>query len=155
MTAIPPSVAAFLEGRRFAVTGVSRGGAAPANSIFRRLKSCGFEVVPVNPSAGEVEGTSCYPDLRSVPGEVDGVVIASPAASGAGLVRQAAERRIRRIWFHRSFGEGSVAEDALRECRAQGIEPIVGGCPLMFCGKVDVFHRCMAWWLQRRGRAPR
>ncbi len=155
MPATPPSIAEFLKGRRIAVTGVARDGKLPANAIFRRLRSCGFEVVPVNPNASEVEGAACYPDLRSVPASVDGVVIASPPASGAGLVRQAAERGIRQVWFHRSFGDGSVAEDALRECRAHGIEPIVGGCPLMFCGGVDVFHRCMAWWLQRRGRVPR
>jgi hypothetical protein len=155
MAALPPSIADFLKSRRIAVTGVSRDGKLPANAIFRRLLASGFEVVPVNPNASEVEGVPCYRDLRSVPGELDGVLIASPPASGAGLVRQAAERGIRRIWFHRSFGEGSVAEDALGECREHGIEPIVGGCPLMFCGSVDVFHRCMAWWLQRRGRVPR
>jgi hypothetical protein len=40
----------------------------------------------------------------------------------------------------------------VRECELLGIEAIVGGCPLMFCGPVDVFHRCMRWWLQRGAR---
>lgn len=155
MPATPLSIAQFLKSQRIAVSGVSRDGQLPANAIFRRFRSCGFEAVPVNPAAREVEGVTCYPDLRSVPGDVDALLIASPPASGAGLVREAAERGVRQVWFHRSFGDGSVAEDALRECRERGIQPIVGGCPLMFCGKVDVFHRCMAWWLQRRGRVPR
>jgi hypothetical protein len=25
----------------------------------------------------------------------------------------------------------------------------------MFCGPVDFGHKCMKWWLQRRGRVPR
>ena len=155
MAGLPPSIADFLKSRRIAVTGVARDGKLPANAIFRRLLASGFEVVPVNPNASEVEGVPCYRDLRAIPGELDGVMIASPPASGAGLVRQAAERGIRRIWFHRSFGEGSVDEDALRECREHGIEPIVGGCPMMFCGRVDPFHRCSRWIFGLMGRVPR
>jgi len=155
MTTPPAAVFAFLEGRRFAVTGVARDGKLPANAIFRRLKDCGYEVLPVNPNATQLEGAACYPDVRSLPGEIHGVVIASPPASAVVIARQCGERGIRHVWFHRSLGEGSVSPEAVRECEKSGITPIVGGCPLMFCGKVDVFHRCMRWWLQRSGRAPR
>ena len=46
------------------------------------LKGLSYEVVPINPKATEVEGTRCYPDLASVPGELDGVVVATPPAAG-------------------------------------------------------------------------
>jgi predicted CoA-binding protein len=155
MGATPAVVEEFLRSRRIAVTGVARDGRLPANAIYRRLRACGYDVVPVNPRAGELEGAACYPDLRSVPGPLDAVMIASPPASGPEIARQALERGVRRVWFHRSFGDGSVSEDAVRTLREAGVEPVVGGCPLMFCGPVDVFHRCMAWWLQRRGHVPR
>ena len=89
-----------------------------------------------------------------MPGQVDGLLIAAPPAEGAELVRQAAERGIRQIWFHRSFGDGSVSKEALAMCAARGITPIVGGCPLMFCPPVDIAHRCFRWWLSRTGRVP-
>jgi predicted CoA-binding protein len=155
MSATPASVSEFLKGRRIAVTGVSRDGQLPANAIYRRLKSCGYDVVPVNPKTAEVEGTTCYADVASVPGPLDSVMVASPPASGVEIVRACADRGVRHVWFHRSLGDGSVSEDAVRECRTRGIEPIVGGCPLMFCGKVDVFHGCMRWLMQRTGRVPR
>jgi len=126
----------------------------PANAIFRKLRASGFEVVPVNPHADELEGVPCYPDLAAVPGEIDGLVIATPPAAALDLVRQAGARGVRRVWFHRSFGEGSVAEEAVRECAGRGIEPIVGGCPLMYCDPVDFGHRCMRWWLNRKGTLP-
>ncbi len=154
MTALPTTIEQFLRGRRFAVTGVSRSPEAAANAIFRRLRDCGYEVLPVNPATPEVEGVQCYPDVLAAPGPIDGVVIASPPGSGPAIVRQCAERGIRRVWFHRSIGDGSVSDEAVRECRARGIEAIVGGCPLMFCGRVDFGHRCMRWWLQRLGRVP-
>lgn len=155
MSQQPAAITAFLAGRRLAVTGVARDGKLPANAIFRRLRDCGHEVLAVNPHATEVEGGPCYPDVRSLPGPVHGVLVASPPGSGAGIVAQCAERGIRHLWFHRSLGDGSVSADALAECASRGIEPIVGGCPLMFCGGVDVFHRCLRWWLQRSGRVPR
>jgi predicted CoA-binding protein len=155
MTRIPSSVAAFLEGRRFVVAGVSRQPAQAANAVFRKLRTAGYEVLPVNPNASEVEGVRCYDDLGSVPGTIDGVVIATRPEVAAAIVRQCAERGVARVWLHRSFGAGSVAEDAVRVCAAHQIDCIVGGCPLMFCEPVDVGHRCMRWWLQRRGRVPR
>ena len=148
----PESVARFLQGRRFAVAGVSRQASQPANAIFRRLKSSGYDVFPVNPRASMVEQVQCYPDLASVPGPLDGVVVVTSPAASVDVVRQCAACGIRRVWFHRSIGEGSVSDEAVRACAAQQIDCIVGGCPMMFCEPVDLAHRCMRWWLQRSGR---
>ena len=150
----PESVKAFLSGRRFAVAGVSRDGKQAANAIYRKLRASGYDAVPVNPAAREVEGAACYPDLRSVPGAVDGVVVATPPGTALDVVRQARERGVSHVWFHRSFGEGSVSDEAVSQCRAAGINCIVGGCPLMYCEPVGLAHRCMRWWLGRSGRVP-
>ena len=152
---VPESVAAFLEGRRLAVAGVSRDHAQPANAIFRKLRVAGYEVFPINPHAALVEGTRCFEDVASIPRPLDGVVIVTPPKTSIDIVRQCAESGVRRVWFHRSFGDGSVSADAVRACEAAGIECIVGGCPMMFCEPIDFPHRCMRWWLQRQGRFPK
>jgi predicted CoA-binding protein len=154
MATIPKSIAAFLAGKRIVVAGVSRSGSAPANAIFRRLRETGHEVIPVNPNASQVEGQQCYPDLRSVPGPVHGVMVATHPSISAEVARAALERGVQHIWFHRSFGSGSVAPEAITECRAQGVEPIVGGCPLMYCQPVDPAHRFFRWWLGLWRRVP-
>lgn len=155
MPPTPQPVARFLEGKRIAVAGVSRHKDVAANAVFRKLRTSGYEVFPVNPNAEEVEGVRCYPDVASIPGTLDGVVVATHPDVSAAVVRQSAERGIRRVWFHRSFGSGSVSDEAVRECERLGLEHIVGGCPLMFCEPVDFGHKCMRWWLQRKGRVPR
>ena len=155
MANTPESVAAFLRGRRFAVAGVARHPGQAANAVFSKLKRAGYEVFPINPHATQVEGVTCYADVGAVPGSLDGVVIATSPDVGLGIVQQCREHDVRRVWFHRSFGEGSVSEAAVRACDAHGIDCIVGGCPLMFCEPVDFGHRCMKWWLQRQGRVPR
>jgi predicted CoA-binding protein len=151
----PAAIQRFLAGHRLAVAGVSRQGNQPANAIFRRLRDTGHEVVPINPQASQVEGAPCYHDVASVPGTLDGVMIVTAPAASVEVVRQCAARGVPRVWFHRSVGDGSVSPEAVREAEARGIEAIVGGCPLMFCGEVDVAHRCMRWWLQRSGKVPR
>jgi len=37
---------------------------------------------------------------------------------------------------------------------ASGVEPIEGGCPLMYCQPVDPGHRFFRWWLRLRHRIP-
>ncbi len=155
MTTLDAAVADFLAQGRIAVAGVSRAGGQPANAVFERLRETGHQVFAVNPAASEVGGDPCYPDLRSVPGGVDAVMIVTPAAAAEGIVRECAELGISRVWMHRSFGEGSVSEAAVRLGRESGLTVIDGGCPLMFCGAVDFGHRCMRWWLRRTGGLPR
>lgn len=155
MRAVPESVRHFLQGRRFVVAGVSRSPQQPANAIFRKLRASGYDVVPLNPNAPELEGTTCYPDLASVPGSVDGVVVATAPAVAVEIVRQAHARGIHQVWFHRSFGTGSVSGAAVQLCADFGIHPIVGGCPLMYCEPVDPAHRCFRWLLNLQHRVPR
>ena len=154
MSTTPPSVASFLAGRRFAVAGVSRSGKEPANAIFRKLKTSGYEVFPVNPAASIVENETCYSSISDVPTELDGVVVATPPAASLDVVRQCGQSGVKKVWFHRSLGDGSVSNEAVEECHRLGIEAIVGGCPLMFCEPVDIGHRCMRWWFQRKGKVP-
>ena len=155
MKNLPKSVQEFLKGESLAVAGVSRDGKQPANHIFKRLVDSGFQVYPVNPKASEVEGVRCYPDVVSLPDGVHGVVVATPPGAAVQVVRECGERGIGHVWFHRSFGEGSVSAEALQECEKLGIECIAGGCPMMFCEPVDIAHKCMRWWLQRGGRVPK
>jgi predicted CoA-binding protein len=100
-------IADFLQGRRIAVAGVSRGPGSAANLVFRKLRDSGYEVFPVNPNASEVEGARCFPNLASVGGELDGVVIATHPDVSIDVVRQAIDRKVPRIWFHRAFGPGA------------------------------------------------
>lgn len=155
MTTLPEAVAEFLRGRRIAVAGVSRDARQPANAVYRKLRDSGYEAIPINPNASQAEGVECFPDLASIPGRVDGLIVATHARVAPSLVKQCSEFGVGRVWFHRSFGQGSVSNEAIRECEARRIQCIVGGCPLMYCEPVDVAHRCMRWFLRWRGRVPR
>ena len=154
MPPAPKPVAAFLEAKRIAVAGVSRAGNTPANAIFRRLAETGHEVIPVNPNASEIEGRRCYPSIAAVDGPVDAVMVVTHPSLAGGVAQAALARGVKHIWFHRSFGGGSVSPEALEVCRSGGVEPIEGGCPLMYCQPVDPAHRVFRWWLRLQRRVP-
>ncbi|MCP4204466.1 MAG: CoA-binding protein [bacterium] len=146
---------AFLEQKRIVVAGVSRSKNEAANMIYRKLRDTGYEVFAVNPNAQSVEGVTSYPKLAAIPGGIDAVVIATPPKATLEIVHECVDLDIRHVWMHRSFGQGSYSDEAANLARESGIHVIPGGCPMMFCGPVDMGHRCMRWFLRLTGGLPK
>jgi predicted CoA-binding protein len=147
----------FLAQKRIAVAGVSRNNShhPTGNLIYRRLKESGHAVFPVNPHMQTFEGDRCYPDLPSIPGGVDGVVIVTRPEVTEGIVHQCSEAGVHRVWMHQSMAKGtSVSPDAVEYCRQHDISVIAGACPMMYGGHADFGHTCMRWILKVTGRLP-
>ena len=156
MTKIRDAATEFLAGRRVAVTGVSRHPKDHgSNVVYQRLRARGYEVFAVNPNADEVEGDPCYHDLRSIPGGVDGVVIATRPELAEETMRECADLGITHVWMHRGPGTGSVSEAAGEYGRRHGITVIDGGCPCMFGPTGDLGHKAMRIVLSLTGNVPR
>src|SRR5215475_2027120 len=151
MPTMKEAASEFLAHKRIAVTGVSRKrGEHGSNAVFRRLRDRGYEVFAVNPNANEVEGAPSYHDLKSIPGGVDAVVIATAPDKAEGTMRECAELGIKHVWMHRSYGQGSVNAAATAYGRKHGITVIDGGCPLMFDPAADFGHKVMRMVFARR-----
>lgn len=157
-TSVEVKVQDFLSQKRIAVAGVSRDDSRhpTGNLIYRRLKSTGHDVFPVNPHMLTFEGDRCYPDLNSIPGGVDGVVIITRPEITEKIVRDCNEAGIRRVWMHRSIAKGSsVSPEAEQYCRQHDISAIAGACPMMYGDGVDFGHTCMRWMLRLTGGLPK
>ena len=155
MTTVAEATHDFLAQKRIAVAGVSRKAAGHGgNVVYKRLKDRGYEVFAVNPNADEIEGDRCWRDLASIEGGVDAVVIATNPTDSMAVVDACRELGITRVWMHRSFGTGSVSEEAVQAGRRDGMTVIAGGCPLMFDPTADVVHKCMKWVAGLTGAAP-
>jgi predicted CoA-binding protein len=157
MVPIKQAAEEFLAHERIAVTGVSRepkshGG----NVVYDRLKHRGYKVFAVNPNAETVEyGDPAYPDLASIPGGVEAVVIATKPELAEATMRECAELGIRHVWMHRGPGKGSVSDAATQFGRELGIKVIDGGCPLMFGQTSDPGHKIMKGLFTLFGNVPR
>ena len=142
MEPIKNAAAEFLSHKRVAVTGVSRTpGSHGSNVVFQRLKERGYDVFPVNPNAEVIDGDRCYPDLHAIPGGVEAVVIGTRPDRALATVEECDELGIKDVWMHRSFGGGSVSDQATAYGREHGMTVIDGGCPLMFEPTSDPGHK--------------
>ena len=154
MQSVKEAASAFLANKRVAVTGVSRTPKTHgSNNVYRRLRERGYEVFAVNPNTHQVEGDRSYPDLRSIPGGVQAVVIGTRPELAEGTMRECAELGITQVWMHRGPGAGSVSAAATDYGRQHGITVIDGGCPLMFAPTADFGHKVLRVVL--RGRVPK
>src|SRR3954469_1655838 len=115
----------FLAQRRIAVAGVSRDQShhPVGNLIYRRLKKTGHDVFPLNPNMQTFEGDRCYPDLKSIPGGVDGVVIITRPEVTDRIVHDCGDAGICRVWMHQSMGKtaSSVSREAVEYCHQHDI----------------------------------
>ena len=155
MPTLQDSVRQFLAVRRIAVAGAARDGRAVGNILVKKFHDAGYEVFPVNPKADAIGGVRCYPDLRSIPGGVEAVMIATHPDVTGQVVRECADLGIRLVWMHRLMGTGSVSRDAVDEGRRRGLMIIDGACPMMYVEPVDIGHKCFRWILKWTGGLPR
>jgi acyl-CoA synthetase (NDP forming) len=124
----PPDdgLSALLTPRSVAVVGASGDAASPFARPLRFLLRHGFpgEVVPVNPKYGEIDGLRCFPSLRAVPGQIDLVVVLTPAAHVRETIEQAAGAGARAAvvcssGFAETGGTGRHRQDALTAAAAR------------------------------------
>ena len=127
-----------------------------SNVVYKRLRERGYEVFAVNPNADEVEGDRCYHDLSSIPGGVDGVVIATRARARRGArCASAPTSGSGTSGCTAAPAHGSVSETAADYGREHGIAVIDGGCPCMFGPTADRGHKAMRAVLTLTGNVPR
>ena len=147
----------FLGKKRIAVAGVSRqtGGAHGGNPIYQRLRKRGYNVYAVNPHAHEVEGDVSFPNLGTIPGGVDAVVIATSPSNATDVMNDCISLGIKHVWMHRGVGGGSVSHSAAELGRKEGVKVIEGGCPLMYAPTADPVHQVLRGVLSAVGRIPK
>jgi uncharacterized protein len=120
-------IVSFLSQKTIAVVGVSANRSKYGNIAFRSLKARGYTVFAVNPNARTVEGSPCYPDLKSLPAPADAVLLVVPPIRTEVVVQEAVELGIRHFWMQ----PGAESEEAIRRGEAAGANVVHGVCVLI------------------------
>lgn len=131
----------FLGLKRFAFVGVSRQPKDFSRMLFREFLARGYQAVPVNPDAEEIEGQHCFARLNDVQPPVEGALFMTAPAVTDTLVRDCADAGIKSVWMFRGGGQGAATADTIHYCESQGLQVIPGECPFMFLPGGAWYHR--------------
>ncbi|MDD4876211.1 MAG: CoA-binding protein, partial [Dehalococcoidales bacterium] len=82
--------------------------------LLQSLKEAKFPIIyPVNSKYTEVLGLPCYPDLLSIPGVIDHVLVAVPAEAAIALLDDCVAKGVKSVhFFTAGFSESGYAERA-------------------------------------------
>ena len=81
-----PQIESFITTKKIAVVGFSRSGKKFGNMAGKELIARGYEIFPVHPNVSEIEGLTCYPNLKSLEGKVESLLISIPPANVSPVV---------------------------------------------------------------------
>ncbi len=145
----------FLGSKRLAMIGVSREPKDFSRGLLREFQRRGYEVVPVNPNAAEIEGARSFARVQDIRPPVDSALLMTTPAATDGAVRDCVEAGVKRVWMYRGAGPGAVSRTAVEFCEANGISVVPGYCPYMFWNDSGFVHRLHGFVLKLIGRYPR
>jgi predicted CoA-binding protein len=131
-----PEIDDFVRCRNLAIVGVSRSGKGFGNAALKELRARGYTASIVHPEATEIGGERCFPDLASLKGEVEGVLISVPPPRAVGVIKDAYASGIRKVWLQR----GAESAEALAAAKELGVEAVSGKCILMYAPPVRSIH---------------
>ncbi len=144
----------FLAQRRIALVGVSRDPKDFSRMLFREMRQRGYDMIPVNPAAGELEGSRCFVRVQDIDPPADGALIMTAPRETERVVRDCSEARIGRVWMHRGGGQGAVSKAAVDFCRTKNMRLVEGCCPFMFFPGTGFVHRVHGFFLKLFGGYP-
>jgi predicted CoA-binding protein len=153
MTTSRADIDDFLAQRRIAMVGVSRDPKDFSRQLFREMCRRGYDMVPVNLFAEELEGRECFQCLQVVRPKVDGVLLMTPFWDTERMVHDCAELGIPRVWMYRAQGRGAVNPEAIEFCKSHEIR-VSEGCPFMFLPATGVLHRAHGFLLKLAKKYP-
>lgn len=106
--------------------------ADPSKFGYKSLKAHlkqGYEVYPVNPKGGEIEGLEVYKSLADVPAaKLDRISVYLPPTIGLAALDEVAAKGCDELWLN----PGSDSAKVLEKARQLGLDPIQA------CSIVDV-----------------
>ena len=111
--------------RNIAVVGMSNKEGKPGYFVPKYLIEHGYNVIPVNPTVKEVNGLKSYPDIISIPSEVDIVDIFRRSEDVPPVVEDALKKKdVKVIWMQ----EGIYNEDAEKVAKENGLDVLFNRC---------------------------
>jgi predicted CoA-binding protein len=112
------------EVKTIAVVGLSNKPERTSYLIAETMQKRGYRIIPVNPMVDEVLGERSYPTLKDVPETIDLVNVFRRSEELYGVVEQAIQAGVKRVWAQ----SGVYDEKAAELARQNGVEIVMDQC---------------------------
>jgi predicted CoA-binding protein len=109
------------ESKTIAVVGLSPRPERPSHYVAKYLQEQGYRVIPVNPLLDNVLGEKCYPDLKSIPEQVDMVDVFRRSSLVGPIVDEAIEIGAKFVWMQ----DDVIDEEAAKRAESAGLGVIM------------------------------
>ena len=119
------------QAKTIAIVGLSSERQKASYFVATYLKREGYRIIPVNPRGGTILGEKVYPDLISIPEQVDLVDVFRPASEVPAIVDQAIAIKAKGVWTQLRILNFEAAEKA----RAAGLAVVMDKCVKMEHGR--------------------
>ena len=110
--------------RTIAIVGASDNPQRPSYRVAEFLKGEGYRIIPVTPKAERILGETAYPDLASIPEQVEVVDVFRRPEEVLPIVEEAIAIRAKALWMQ----EGIINEEAAARAREAGLTVIMDRC---------------------------
>ena len=107
-----------------AVVGLSDNPSRPSYGVAKYLQDHGYRIVPVTPKCTYILGEKVYPDLLSIPFDIDIVDVFRRPSAVAAHVDEAIRKGAKLIWLQL----GIRNDEAAQEAREAGIDVVQDRC---------------------------
>ena len=113
-----------------AILGASSDRSKFGNKAVRAHLQQGYEVYPVNPRGGEIEGLTVYSSLADVPAaRLTRISVYLPPHIGLQMLDEIASRGCDELWLN----PGSDSAEVVAKARELGLDPIIA-CSIIELG---------------------
>ena len=112
------------ESKTVAMVGLSGNWYRPSYFAAKYLLDKGYDVIPVNPNYDEILGQKCYPDLASIPRQVDIVDLFQRTEEVPKFVQPAIDMGAKVLWLQL----GIINNEAAVAATEAGLEVVMDRC---------------------------
>ena len=113
-----------------AIVGASSDRSKYGNKSIRAHLDQGYEVYPVNPKGGQIEGLTVYVSVTTVPvDDLERISLYVPPAVGMKLLDEIVAKGCREFWLN----PGSESDELIAAAQARGLDPIIA-CSIINLG---------------------
>ena len=145
-------LAKMMNPKSVAIYGASDNTESVGGRVFTNLKADGFEgkMYPINPKHKQVGGLKCFPSVLDIGEEVDLALIATPARTVPGIIRDLGEAGCKNaIILSAGFGEGGgdgkgYETELIAQANRAGVRFMGPNC----VGMVRPWHKMNATFLR-------